>query len=592
MRTAFPFALAFPVAATLVFAQPSTPVRIQVGGAQVGPPGAAPAASIPDSHVVAKVDGQPITAGKLREMLQGAPQQAILAINTDPKEFLTWLYTMKKMAAQAEKEGLDKKSPYADRLHWTDHQVLMMGMIETQREKFSPTEAEAKAWYESNTHLHGTAKAKLIYVAPEGGSAPGAMDKARTKAEALAARARKGEPFGKLAKENSDDPKSAAQDGDMPTVHPGDKLPAEIKKKIFAAKPNEVIGPFERPTGFYVFQVLAAGAPPLDESTSKDLVEKLRETRMQEWMDSQRKATGVKLLNNDFFQGLAAKEMFGQAQAEVKPETELATVNGKTVTAERFTNLLKGVSPQIRGNAVRMPSDFLGQYAFMQRLTDTARQTGLDKKQPYLGRLTYNRDEILTQALVDRYNNEIAIGVEEQRKGYDSNPDRFRWAKVRVLYISYSLTPPPRTDPNAPKILNEEESRQKADEIAKQIRAGTDFTQMVQQHSEDIQTKQKGGEIPLVVFDSPGPAEIKTAIFAAKPGELVGPIKMPNGFWLIKVDDLGQKKYEEVKDQVYEELRAERFKQWFDGERGKFQVEIADANAIRQVAGPPASAPR
>jgi|GEM_PF-1249585 len=582
------------VALGAALAQPAPPVQIQFGGVRVGPPGAAPAKPIPDSHIVAKVDGEPITAARMRELLQGAPQQAIISVNNDPKEFLTWLYTMKKLAAQAEKEGLDKKSPYADRLNWTSHQVLMMGIIETTRARNTPPEAEARAWYESHKHLYGTAKVKLIYVAPQDGS----LEKARVKAESLAARARAGEPFGKLAKEHSDDPKSAALEGDMPTVHPGDKIPAEIKTRIFAAQPNEVIGPFERPAGFYLFQVIAAGAPPFDESKKTELIEKLRETRTSEWMERERKGTDVKILNHEFFQALAAKEMFGQSpsavqpQTEIKPDTPLAIVNGKPVTAEAFTNLLKGVSPQVRGNAVRMPSDFLSQYAFMQRLAAAARADGLDKKQPYLGRLTYNHDEILTQALVDRYNNDIVIEADEQRKGYDANPDRFRWAKVRVLYIAYSLTPPPRTDPTAPKILNEEEARQKAESIVRQIRAGADFTQMVQQHSEDAQTRQKGGEIPLVVFDAPGPPEIKQAIFSAKAGDLAGPVRLPNGFWIIKVDELGQKKYEEVKDQVYEELRAEKFKKWFEGERGKFQIEIADADAIRQLAGPPATEAR
>ena len=89
---------------------------------------------------------------------------------------------------------------------------------------------------------------------------------------------------------------------------------------------------------------------------------------------------------------------------------------------------------------------------------------------------------------------------------------------------------------------------------------------------------------------SHGPAYTRIYAVGAARGEnavpnddLVGPIKMPNGYYLFKVDSIQTRKYEEVKDQIYEELRQERFQNWFNQQRAAFKVVIDDLDGFRQT---------
>ncbi|MEZ5403468.1 MAG: peptidylprolyl isomerase [Bryobacteraceae bacterium] len=538
------------------------------------------------NQVVGAMDGKPITAGEVEAMLHGAPEIALQSARTDPRNFLIWQKTMEDLAGEAVKKQLDQKTPYKDRVDWTRDQVLMMGAIEKQKKDSAPGEAEAKAWYEDNAMSFGAARVRIIYVA----KFEGKDDEAKAKLERVLARLKAGEDFAKVAREESDDDMTAPKGGEFGPIEPTSAIHADFRKIIFKTKPGAYTEPFEQVAGYYIFQMVGLDLKPFEEAKD-DIVAKLAEAKAGEWMAEQRRKAEVKIVNPAFFEVLRGKSL-GQQPAgadsddEIKPETVLATLGGKDLTARDFTGLMMAVPPQIRNNATQQALPFLQQIALMRSLRDMAEAAGVDKQQPYAGRIRYNRNEILTQAAVDDYNNNIVVGPDAPKEFYDANIDRFKFAKVRVLYVSYSLTPPPQTDPNAKKILNEEEARLRAEEILKDIRDGADFAATVKDYSDDERTRERGGELPLLIATAPDvPDAIKQPVFAAKSGDVVGPVKLQNGFYIIKVEESGVRPFAEVKDSIYEELRAKVFQTWFDGMRGKHQVEITDPAAFRQIAG-------
>jgi peptidyl-prolyl cis-trans isomerase D len=99
------------------------------------------------------------------------------------------------------------------------------------------------------------------------------------KLEAVAARAKKGEAFGKLARENSQDPAAKAHAGDIGwRGHGATNLPTDPEKQLFAAKSGDVVGPLKGAGGVYLTKVEGAreGKVPFD-SVKLDLAEeKLR----------------------------------------------------------------------------------------------------------------------------------------------------------------------------------------------------------------------------------------------------------------------------------------------------------------------------
>ena len=548
---------------------------------------------LPPQKPLAHVNGETITAGKLTELLNGAPSLALNSAGSDPVEFLTWTYLLNKMSAVAQKQGLEKKSPYADRLEWNRAQVLMMARIEEKNRESTPDSKEFEALYRDSPHKYGFAKTKLIFVAAE----PGRESAAKATMDGIVAQARQGVDFVKLVKQYSADQESAAKDGDFADITPDSKLPEAIRKTIFTTKPGQLTPVISQPAGLYLFKVTALNMRPL-EDVSQEARGLTAQQRAGEWMAAEKKKATVKILHEAFFKTLTvtagpmvsrgAQDINLQASpqtAQITPTTPLAEINGKTMTAADYTNLIKALPPQIRTKAIVASQDFLRDYSFMLHLVEDAERLGLAKKQPFKNRLNYDHDMTLMQAAVDEYLNNIVVTVEEQQAGYATDPDKYRFANVRVLYISYSLTPPPQTDPKAPKILNEQEARAKAEGILREHREKKDdFTSYILRFSEDEASRNDSGLMrPIAFLDPQVPDNIRQPIFAAKPGQVVGPIKMPNGYYLFKVDSIDVKKYEEVKDQIYEELRQQRFQEWFGQQRASFKVTVEDPDGFRHT---------
>ena len=91
---------------------------------------------------------------------------------------------------------------------------------------------------------------------------------AEKRAEGIAARVKKGEPFEKVARETSDDAAAKARGGDLGWRGQGaSNLPAEQEKQLLAAKPGDVVGPLKGAGGFYVTKVEGAreGNVPFDK---------------------------------------------------------------------------------------------------------------------------------------------------------------------------------------------------------------------------------------------------------------------------------------------------------------------------------------
>jgi peptidyl-prolyl cis-trans isomerase C len=121
------------------------------------------------------------------------------------------------------------------------------------------TDEATKAFYDQNKdkmkqpeRLH----LRHILIKVEKDAPAADKQKAHTKADGLLARVKKGEDFAKLATENSDDPGSKAQGGDLSWVSRGDTV-EPFEKAAFALKDKNEISPVVESTfGFHIIQLL------------------------------------------------------------------------------------------------------------------------------------------------------------------------------------------------------------------------------------------------------------------------------------------------------------------------------------------------
>lgn len=143
--------------------------------------------------------------------------------------------------------------------------------------KDTVTDADAKAFYDANTKEFSNpdlVKASHILFRTPENATPDQLKAAEAKAKAAIVRANKGEDFGKLAGELSEEPGAAQRGGDL-GYFPKDKMVPEFANAAFAQKANTVSAtPVKTKFGFHVIKVTdkkPAGTATFEEAKAQIL---------------------------------------------------------------------------------------------------------------------------------------------------------------------------------------------------------------------------------------------------------------------------------------------------------------------------------
>jgi peptidyl-prolyl cis-trans isomerase C len=138
------------------------------------------------------------------------------------------------------------------------------------KEKVTATPAQIDEFYKQNPDRFKQGErvraSHILIAVPQGADAV-TKTQARTKAEGLLKQVKAGGDFAKLAKENSQDPGSAIQGGDLGYFQPGQMVP-EFNDVAFKLAPGTVSDLVETQFGFHIIKVVektTARTVPLDE---------------------------------------------------------------------------------------------------------------------------------------------------------------------------------------------------------------------------------------------------------------------------------------------------------------------------------------
>ena len=243
------------------------------------------------------------------------------------------------------------------------------------------------------------------------------------------------------------------------------------------------------------------------------------------------------------------------------------------MTEAEVDKLFTGLPPQMQQSAHMQPARALTMLLMLRYLADEAEKAGIDKQAPWKDTLEFQRMTVLYQAEMNEYKDKIQISQEDQDKTYKANPDRFKQVKVKVIHISFSATPD-KPGPDGKKVFSEEEAKAKAEELRKQILAGEDFGKLARENSDDKSSAAKDGDFGVISHNSPYPPPVKAAVFALKEGEVSEPVKQANGFYLIRAESVVIQPYNEVRPQIIEELKQERFNEWMKGLQARFAIKV------------------
>jgi parvulin-like peptidyl-prolyl isomerase len=261
----------------------------------------------PKEAVVAVVNGRKITLSEYKRMAEAQDGHMKVLSEQNPMVFLEQYALYEAVLAAAEKAGLDKQSPFKDRIAMQRRQILVSGLIDARHSAFTVSPEEVQAYFEKNKAMYQQAKVRVIFlsaVSETRNLADGTVTKAlspeeiKDRAEKAAQLAREGVDFAKVAKEYSDDPASADKGGEFP--HPirpnSNNVPPNIRGPVLNAKTGDIVGPITHETGYYIFKIESNGPADLDQ-VREDIVKEMKDANLKQWLDEFKKTSSVTVAN-------------------------------------------------------------------------------------------------------------------------------------------------------------------------------------------------------------------------------------------------------------------------------------------------------
>lgn len=121
-----------------------------------------------------------------------------------------------------------------------------------------------------------------------------------------------------------------------------------------------------------------------------------------------------------------------------------------------------------------------------------------------------------------------------------------------------------------------EEARLRADGIAKIARTGADFGELATKHSDDPGSKDNGGDLGWFGRGQMV-KEFEDAVWAAKPGDILGPVESQFGYHIIRVEG-----FKPARQQPFDEVREQVRFRYLEG-RAAAEAELRAAELARRL---------
>jgi peptidyl-prolyl cis-trans isomerase SurA len=195
--------------------------------------------------------------------------------------------------------------------------------------RMSLPEAELRKYYEEHKAEYvrkDQVFLSQILISTEG-KTPEQVAAAEKKAKDVVARARKGEKFSELVRENSDDPETARTGGGLPPYGRG-MMAKEMEDVVFKEKKGYVTDPFKIATGFVILRIeerYEAGQASFEEVRSEiqdQLTRPKMEPRIREFLTRLRTEAFLEIKDGYIDSGAApGKDTRWRDVAQLKPQT-------------------------------------------------------------------------------------------------------------------------------------------------------------------------------------------------------------------------------------------------------------------------------
>jgi peptidyl-prolyl cis-trans isomerase C len=294
------------------------------------------------------------------------------------------------------------------------------------------------------------------------------------------------------------------------------------------------------------------------------------------------------------------------AVGTLAPETVIATVNGKDVTVADVRKMLES-QPESFAQLLRQDPKLAIQNFFVMRdLAEEGEKKKLPEREPLKTKLEAARSYMIATEMVNQERNTFQVSTEAIEAFYKQNQARYSQARVKVIGIRFMPLPPKGTSPEAlkdqamiavlktqyPNLRSEEEGMKRAHEVIRKLKEGADFEKIVQEYSDDQDTKPMGGDFGWVKGNSSYPEAFKKAALAIdKPGDLGDPARVESMLYVMRLEEKKVQPLDEVADPIVQDLRNAHFQSWYTSLMKKYEPTVKNVEFfMRPGAATPAPA--
>ena len=176
------------------------------------------------------------------------------------------------------------------------------------------------------------------------------------------------------------------------------------------------------------------------------------------------------------------------------------------------------------------------------------------------------------QKLLKQQVDKIEVTEADAKKFYDENPKYFTRLNASHILAAYSDEP----GKNPPTKEQEEAALKKINDVHNKLKDGGKFEDLAKEHS-DCPSKEEGGRLREF---GPGDMvpEFEKALLDLKPNQISEPVKSPFGYHLIKAGEKKVTPFEEVKDNILQQLKNEKgneiVQKFVEGLKKAYKVEM------------------
>jgi peptidyl-prolyl cis-trans isomerase C len=264
---------------------------------------------------------------------------------------------------------------------------------------------------------------------------------------------------------------------------------------------------------------------------------------------------------------------FAQKLPNLPDETVVATFqDGATMTMGEFRRLYVALPPDLQKQAAENRQAFLEHWALMRSLAKMAQEEKLDQFSPSKEALEYYRLALLSQAKMDEQAIHTVVLPSQVREFYDNHKDRYGQVRVKALYIGFGN-----------RKTSEAEAKAKAARLVAQARAGADFVKLVRENSDDESSRAKDGDFLTVRVNDNVPDAVRNAIFKLNKGDVSDPVPQSNGYYIFRAEEVSARPFEEVRDEIFTELKQQNLAEWVDKARRAAKVTYNNMDFIGAV---------